>query len=76
MSEMPSLHSLSGLRRFYGKKRGIALRVVFPLRGPGKPPGAEISEKGEKYMYFSELFYPFFGAIFPFSGVGPGRGIL
>ena len=75
----------------------VTLQVVFPLRGPGKPPGWKSPKNGEKLqnspprsdprkwgkiteelqkLYFQSNLTPFLGQFSPFSGVGPGRGIL
>ena len=34
-------------------RSALVLRVVFPLRGPGKPPGQESPKNGEKILNFS-----------------------
>ena len=44
------------------------LRVVFPLRGPGKPPGRKSQKKG------GSNFYPLFPANFPIFGGRTDKG--
>ena len=48
----PESWGIRHILRGWGWPRSLELRVVFPLRGPGKPPGVDIPENWGKITKF------------------------